>query len=50
MKMKHGRRKQPGMVTTSKILQWAIRSQVLNDTRRMDAVHRLNGDGSALQA
>jgi hypothetical protein len=47
MKVMHGRRNAPGMVTTSKILQWAIRSQVLHDNRRMDAVHRLDGDGSA---
>ena len=44
-----------GMVTTSK-MEWAIRSQVLNDAgaqrpcRRTDAVHRLNGGGSGLTA
>ena len=48
--MWHGRRNPPGEVTTSEMQQWAIRSQVLNDARRMDAVHRLDGDGSAVQA
>ena len=37
-----------GRVTTSKMQQWAIRSQVLG-ARREDAVHRLNGGGFALE-
>jgi hypothetical protein len=38
-----------GMVTLQKMLQWIIRSQVLRICNgSMDAVHRLNGSGCAL--